>query len=404
MADNKRSVCFCTLPLSSFGGAERLIAEEMSFFADCGYDVHIIASEYSNELFEKYPFPDDIVCHFFEPNEGKLPMSYLVSQARSYRQLFKKYDFDVVIAHYTIREVGLAIASLPGYDPWAGCHIHGTFLWFSDQFKRLAHRTKPCFKDLIAAVSGHNEFCEEDGEDFNRRRRMKWRFYEALYQRVLPLYDRVSVNTERVQKEVECLYRYEPKIDRPGISQSWIDQVDSVEPRPLLDTDHTVLSISRLDERKRLDLLIKAISRIHASECYDVGLCIVGEGEERSYLEKLTRCEGITDIVRFMGRVDEDELPQVYKTADVFACPGWMSYGIAPLEAYAFSMPVAISSDAFAHEVIGDAPGVEIIQSDVEAWSEKLPNLFDIDPNYNTTILPTWEEFTQKKYGMINGV
>lgn len=394
--DDSLDVCFCTLPLSSFGGAERLIAEEAAYFDDLGHNVHLISSEVSEKVICSYPFPGDISLYTLDSNRNWLHP--YINDAKDYRRIFKKHEFDVVIAHYTIREVGMAIASIPGFNPWTSCHIHGTFLWFHDQFERVAHKSKSCFKQLIREVHGHNEFCEKTGRNLNYINKAKKKGNEALLSFSLSLFDQISVNTERVRKEVNCLYGIDPEVNRPGVSQAWIARNEPRENINLKQFDRTVLSVSRLDRRKRIDLLIKTISEMQNAGFRDIGLFIIGSGEERNKLEDLAEREGVAGNVQFLGNVSDDELSYIYRLSDVFACPGWMSYGIAPLEAYVSKTPVAISTDAYAHEVIGDSPSVEVVPPDVSNWANILPQLIDNDFGFDTNVVPSWNKFTKNKY------
>jgi glycosyltransferase involved in cell wall biosynthesis len=145
-----------------------------------------------------------------------------------------------------------------------------------------------------------------------------------------------------------------------------------------------------------VDLLIKTIAELRG-DGYDVGLVVAGTGEEHDRLEQLVDRQDIKSEVVFAGYVPESELASYYKSADVFACPGWMSYGITPLEAYAMRTPVAVSSDAFVHEVLGQSSGVEVIPPLVDEWALNLPRLLSEDfKELNSSVVPTWDEFCEK--------
>ena len=71
-------------------------------------------------------------------------------------------------------------------------------------------------------------------------------------------------------------------------------------------------------------------------------LLIVGEGPEKATLLEAVERLGLTDRVRFMGRVDDAVLVHAYRAADVAVVPSVAleGFGLAALEALACSIPV----------------------------------------------------------------
>ncbi|MEU0490576.1 glycosyltransferase [Nocardiopsis sp. NPDC006139] len=106
----------------------------------------------------------------------------------------------------------------------------------------------------------------------------------------------------------------------------------------------TVVFVGRLDEEKRADELIRAVARTEA----DVQLVLAGHGAYRRRLEDLAAAEGVADRVVFLGFVAHEDLPDVYRAADVFAIAGIAELqSIATLEAMASGLPV-VAADAMA--------------------------------------------------------
>lgn len=74
-------------------------------------------------------------------------------------------------------------------------------------------------------------------------------------------------------------------------------------------------------------------------------LTIAGTGPERSACESLVCDLGLDDAVRFVGRIDNDAMPDLYATADVAINPSTVdNMPISILEAYASGVPV-VSTD-----------------------------------------------------------
>jgi glycosyltransferase involved in cell wall biosynthesis len=103
-----------------------------------------------------------------------------------------------------------------------------------------------------------------------------------------------------------------------------------------------VLSVNRLDRAKRIDLLLEAAA-------LDSGLQVVvaGDGPDRQRLERLARETGVNGRARFVGRVSEDELADLYsRCLAVFYAPVDEDYGMVPLEAFLSERPVLTTTDA----------------------------------------------------------
>ncbi len=80
----------------------------------------------------------------------------------------------------------------------------------------------------------------------------------------------------------------------------------------------------------------------------DAQVALVGKGNQRDVLERLARRIGVSDRVFFLGFVPDENMPQAFSAADVFAMPGVAELqSIATLEAMASGLPV-VAADAMA--------------------------------------------------------
>lgn len=103
-----------------------------------------------------------------------------------------------------------------------------------------------------------------------------------------------------------------------------------------------VLSVGRLDRAKRVDLLLEAAALDPSLE-----VVIAGDGPDRSRLEELARARGLDGRARFLGRVSEDELADLYaRCLAVFYAPVDEDFGMVPYEAFLSEKPVLTTSDA----------------------------------------------------------
>jgi phosphatidylinositol alpha-1,6-mannosyltransferase len=113
-----------------------------------------------------------------------------------------------------------------------------------------------------------------------------------------------------------------------------------------LDGKTVLLTVGRLQRRKGHDKVIEALPVILKS-VPDLVYLIAGDGEELAALRQLADDRGVSHVVRFLGRVEDADLPALYRLCDVFVManrtmPGGdlEGFGIVFLEASACGKPV----------------------------------------------------------------
>lgn len=141
-------------------------------------------------------------------------------------------------------------------------------------------------------------------------------------------------------------------------------------PAPLSARDHVraslgigpdeplVLYVGRLGPEKRVDLLLQAVSRLRPDAAVPLDLAfrvaVVGDGQCRKELERLSQTLELGERVRFTGSVTYEEVAGWYAAADIFALPSPAeTQGLVLVEAMAAGIP-SISVDR------GGAPEVVI--------------------------------------------
>jgi len=112
-----------------------------------------------------------------------------------------------------------------------------------------------------------------------------------------------------------------------------------------------VLFLSRIERRKGLEVLVRAMGRLRASAT----LIVAGTGPEESRCRRLAAALGVD--ARFIGHVSEEDKPRVYRSVDVYCAPGLggESFGIVLIEAMAAGTPVVCSDLSGFRDAIGDA-------------------------------------------------
>lgn len=111
-----------------------------------------------------------------------------------------------------------------------------------------------------------------------------------------------------------------------------------------------IISVGALVKSKRIDLVIKAVSKLP-----EANLLVVGEGVEKKRLLSLAEklMPGRFEFVN----VRHEQMPEIYRAADVFALLPSSSeaFGIVYVEAMASGLPIVCADDEQRKEIVGTA-------------------------------------------------
>jgi phosphatidyl-myo-inositol dimannoside synthase len=123
-----------------------------------------------------------------------------------------------------------------------------------------------------------------------------------------------------------------------------------IDPRPVrerygLDGGPWLLTVSRLDTHKGIDTVIRALPAVRAA-FPAARYAVAGVGARRPEFERLAHALGLSDAVKFLGFVGDDQLPALYNAADLYVGASRRydllaeGFGIALVEASACGLAV----------------------------------------------------------------
>ncbi|MDZ4672094.1 MAG: glycosyltransferase family 4 protein [Phototrophicales bacterium] len=100
-------------------------------------------------------------------------------------------------------------------------------------------------------------------------------------------------------------------------------------------------TLRRLEPRNGIDMLLHALKIVHEAG-HPFQMVIGGGGSQKESLIALRDTLGLTNHIRFLGRVDDADLPRWYSACDVFLLPTHTleCFGIITLESFASGRPV----------------------------------------------------------------
>lgn len=181
----------------------------------------------------------------------------------------------------------------------------------------------------------------------------KWLYWPWAEYRILRDAKRVLFTCEQerlLARESFWLYRVKeavvnygagspPNADFSGLKDKFLGNY------PQLRNKRLLLFLSRVHEKKGVDLLLEAFARVATSN-KDLHLVIAGpcEGPYLQILKTLERRLGITDRVTWLGMVRGDAKWGAFAAAEVFVLPSHQeNFGIAVAESLACGVPVLVS-------------------------------------------------------------
>jgi len=104
--------------------------------------------------------------------------------------------------------------------------------------------------------------------------------------------------------------------------------------------DIILLAVRRHDPKCGLDYLIRAMPAVLASEPRAL-LCVIGDGSEGPRLKALAGEMGCGERIRFIGRVENEKIPALYRAAYLSVLPSiFEAVSLSGLEALASGCPV----------------------------------------------------------------
>lgn len=133
----------------------------------------------------------------------------------------------------------------------------------------------------------------------------------------------------------------------PGVDTNEIIQRFNLEERRVL------ITAARLVAKKNIDGVLLALPRV-IEKVPDLLYLVVGDGEERQKLEKLTDELGLRHYVRFLGYIENSKLAALYCASNIFVMPSYEVEDTVDIETFGVSF---IEANACGKPVIGGRAG-----------------------------------------------
>lgn len=151
--------------------------------------------------------------------------------------------------------------------------------------------------------------------------------------------------------------------------------LNKVEPYNYSNDMIRFISVGSLIERKRIDLVLNAFSRIKRSDWEYV---IIGDGPQKNSLKALVRELGIEKKVKFIGKKTKSEILYELKSSDVFVLASVVeTFGVVVIEAMSCGLPVIATRCGGPEYFVGKEDGVLVDVDNVECMVQKIEEMMD---------------------------
>ena len=218
-----------------------------------------------------------------------------------------------------------------------------------------------------------------DVPGFNVRLKLDYVLLKNLFHRIWRNADAVIANSQGL---ADLARSFEPAVDI-GVICNGVD-TDTFSPPAQRSFSGRIRLVTacRLIARKRIDLLIDAVSNI-IRKGIDVELNIVGDGNLRKELESVADRLEISDRVHFHGLVEYNKMPEVYQQNHLFLMSSaHEGMSNAMLEALACGLPVITTPCEGVNELISDN-GIVVKESQSHDIAEAVCGLVQNPANYD---------------------
>jgi glycosyltransferase involved in cell wall biosynthesis len=197
-------------------------------------------------------------------------------------------------------------------------------------------------------------------------RKSAWR---PVLRRIIRAADWLLAASEEIRDVALDLYRH-PR------AEALTNGVDTEMFRPAAGAGRSrevprVIVPRRLFQKNGVEYFIRALPLVRRAQ--PIEAVLVGDGPERDRLQRLAGELGVSDMVQFLGRRPNDQMPALLADADVAVFPSLMeATSVAALEAMSCGVPVAASRVGGLPEIVDETVGALFEPADPESLAHAL--------------------------------
>jgi len=154
------------------------------------------------------------------------------------------------------------------------------------------------------------------------------------------------------------------------------EKIDKLREKLIGDSEHLLITVSRLSKEKNLYFLLKGIKRLKEKSDLNFKLIIIGSGSEKENIEQYIKKNNLENYIELIGVVDFREMAKYYLASDLFVFASTTeTQGMVLLEAMAGNNPVVALKSSGIDDVINNGYNGYKTEADIDKWSSKIEEL-----------------------------
>ena len=168
----------------------------------------------------------------------------------------------------------------------------------------------------------------------------------------------------------------------------------------LEDRGCTIVMITRVSREKNILEILRYLPAL-AEEVPEAQLVIAGDGPDRRHLERWCARHGVTDRVKFVGRIPPDEVYRYYAMGDLFVSASTFEvHSLSCLEAMAVGLPMICREDDSLRGVLEDGVNGFVYHTEEEFVSAvaRLTREADLRASMHAASLERAQRFSLEEY------
>lgn len=304
-------------------------------------------------------------CHIVAPDLGGVPETETVPTSRA--RGFQLGPFPIA------PNFPLALASaIDHFDPDV-VHTHYPLPFYPETSVVVS---KFCGAPVVMTCHGALEMdCKSlvgvFGSAYNR----------TLLRVALQAADALHVSNNHILDELTIYDRYQAKTWAipMGVDTEWYNPAIVEGPPPFPPSSPTILFAGSFRRYKGLEHLIDAFATVQ--EHTDAHLVLLGDGPRKEPLKKQVHELGLSETVKFISHVNDENLRRAYASADVFVLPSPTieeSLGLVALEAMAMGVPTVVTRGSGVGRLLqNEEAGIVVEPASANALTTALMNLLE---------------------------
>ena len=340
------------------GGVERSLVNLLKTLDYSQYQVDLLLLEDTGELLQEVPPQVNTIYYDMKPTYGSVRT--VVKKAVSNKNLTLASDKLVITAANKISGIFLRWLKLPRE---LYCVYDCVFAYRVGMPLDIAAYAVRAKKRIVWWHNGSFDYTAKEVKKWNR-----------AFKRM----DRIICVSSSVMRMIEPFFFGQRKKIRilPNmiLPEEILKKAEAFNPYGSEESKTVLVSVGRLSAEKHMIDTVEVMHQLRSRGFHELVWYLVGDGPERSVIERKINDYGLTDFFRLVGN-QVNPYPYI-KRADIFVHPSWVeSQGIVVLEAMMLEKPCVVVRSEGVNEFAIDGYNAVISEKETDDLAQRVENV-----------------------------